>query len=199
MENTRALNTAQAGEQKSGLLYPTMLVAAMALIIFSFIGIAAMTGLMTSAISKSGTQPAAPPAKAAATESPAAKPARARVAAAPAVAVGECADCGVVSSIRALEAQAAPGGLGAVAGGFVGGILGNQVGRGRGRTGMTVAGAGAGAYAGNEIEKNMNRSATYEIRVRMKDGSYRTFIERAQPALAVGQKVRVTGDGIVAG
>jgi len=45
----------------------------------------------------------------------------------------------------------------------------------------------------------MNRSATYEIRVRMKDGSYRTFIERAQPALAVGQKVRVTGDGIVAG
>jgi hypothetical protein len=32
----------------------------------------------------------------------------------------------------------------------------------------------------------------------MSDGSYRTFHERSQPALAIGQKVRVNGQGIVA-
>jgi len=40
-------------------------------------------------------------------------------------------------------------GLGAV----VGGLLGNQVGDGRGRTLATIAGAMGGAYAGNEIAK----------------------------------------------
>lgn len=40
-------------------------------------------------------------------------------------------------------------GLGAV----VGGLLGNQVGDGRGRTLATIAGAVGGAYAGNEIAK----------------------------------------------
>ncbi len=200
MRNTQALNTAETGSQKSSLLYPTMLVAAIAVIIFSVIGIAAMTGLMSSANSKSEPRPTASPAKAGARTGPAALPARAAAAAvSPAVAVGVCADCGVVNSIRALEAQAPPSGLGAVAGGVVGGILGNQVGRGGGRTAMTVVGAGAGAYAGNEIEKNMKQGVTFEIRVRMEDGSFRTFFQRSQPAVSVGQKVRITADGIVAG
>ena len=85
-----------------------------------------------------------------------------------------------------------------IVGGVVGGLLGNQVGRGSGRTAATVVGAGAGAYAGNEIEKNNNRSVTYQVRVRMNDGTYRTVRESAQPALAVGQKVRVTEQGIIA-
>ncbi|MDH5534840.1 MAG: glycine zipper 2TM domain-containing protein [Betaproteobacteria bacterium] len=200
MENTQTLSTTQARDQKSGLLYPTMLVAAIALIIFSVIGIAAITGLMPSAISKSESQPAHSPAKAAVTDSSTARPPKARAAiTSPTRAVGSCSDCGVVSSIRALEAATAPSGIGAVAGGVVGGVLGNQVGRGGGRTAMTVVGAGAGAYAGNEIEKKMDKSVTYEIRVRLEDGSYRTFFERSQPALAVGQKVRITDNGVVAG
>lgn len=44
----------------------------------------------------------------------------------------------------------------------------------------------------------MNRSVSHEVRVRMNDGSYRTFRERAQPAFAAGQKVRVTAGGLVA-
>jgi outer membrane lipoprotein SlyB len=79
----------------------------------------------------------------------------------------------------------------------VGGVLGNQIGRGRGRTAATGVGAGAGAYAGHEIEKNMKKSVSYQVRVRMNDGTYRTFHESAQPALAVGQKVRVTEQGII--
>ena len=63
---------------------------------------------------------------------------------------------------------------------------------------MTVVGVGAGAYAGHEIEKNMNKSVSYQIRVRMNDGSLRTVYERAQPAVRIGEKVRVTRNGVVA-
>ncbi len=87
---------------------------------------------------------------------------------------------------------------GVIIGAIAGGILGNQVGGGSGRTVMTVVGAGAGAYAGHEIEKNVKRSTQYQIRVRMHDGSYRTFFQRSQPALSLGQKVRVTERGLVA-
>jgi uncharacterized protein YcfJ len=41
--------------------------------------------------------------------------------------------------------------LGGVAGAAVGGLLGNQVGSGSGRTAATVAGAGVGAYAGYKL------------------------------------------------
>jgi outer membrane lipoprotein SlyB len=53
-----------------------------------------------------------------------------------------------------------------------------------------VVGAGAGAYAGHELEKNMKRSVTYEIRVRMNDRSIRTF-HSDHPDFGVGQRVTV--------
>jgi outer membrane lipoprotein SlyB len=55
-----------------------------------------------------------------------------------------------------------------------------------------------GPDAGHEIEKNANKSVSYQVRVRMNDRTRRTFYERAQPALAVGQKVRVTNSGVIA-
>ncbi|OGA25675.1 MAG: hypothetical protein A3I02_09690 [Betaproteobacteria bacterium RIFCSPLOWO2_02_FULL_67_26] len=109
-----------------------------------------------------------------------------------------CRDCGVIESIRVVEVEGEGSGIGAIGGAVVGGILGNQVGRGRGRTAATVAGAGAGAYAGHEIEKNVKKSARYQVRVRMNDGTTRTFYESALPGLIVGQKVRVTDQGVVA-
>lgn len=49
-------------------------------------------------------------------------------------------------------------GVGAVAGG----LLGNQVGGGKGKTLATVAGAVGGGYAGNQIQKNhQDKNATY--------------------------------------
>ncbi|MBI3937270.1 MAG: glycine zipper 2TM domain-containing protein [Betaproteobacteria bacterium] len=167
-------------ETRNGILYPTMVIAAITVILFSVVGIATMTGLLPSAISKSDSAAAA-------------KPARSRVAAGNA-----CTHCGVVESIRAVEVKGSGSGLGAAAGGVVGGMLGNQIGGGSGRTAMTIIGAAGGALAGNEIEKNMNRSIRYQVRVRMNDGSYRTFYEAAQPALAVGQKVRVVNGGVIA-
>lgn len=40
-------------------------------------------------------------------------------------------------------------------------------------------------------------SVKYPIRVRMSDGSRRTSYQRTQPALSVGQKVRVTEQAVV--
>lgn len=101
------------------MLYPTLLIAAIAVIIFSVIGIAAMTGYMPSALSKNGPDAGS---ETATENAPAKKPGKPRLAA---DSSAGCADCGVVESIR-------------------------------------------------------------------------TFYERAQPALAVGQKVRVTNSGVVA-
>lgn len=184
-------------QKRSGILYPLMLIAAVAVIIFSVVGIATMIGLIPTA--RSGSDPAAASEPASGGKQPSApassaKPTKPRLAASGA----GCADCGVVESIRAVERKGQGSGLGAVAGGVVGGILGNQVGGGSGRTAMTVVGAGAGAYAGHEVEKNMNKAVSYQVRVRMNDGAVRTVYEAAQPALAVGQKVRVTERGVVA-
>jgi len=185
-------------------VHPLMVATAIALIVFSAVGVATMTGLLPNALSKNAvesTEPAkAAPAQRATPATPTARPARPAVpATAPqrAMAVAECSDCGVVESVRAVETGGQASGLGAVAGGVLGGVLGNQVGRGRGRTAATVVGAGGGAYAGHEIEKRMNKGVRYQISVRMNDGTYRTFTE-SNPAFSVGQKVRVSNGGIVA-
>lgn len=179
----------------SGLLYPTLLIAGFAVIIASILGIAAMTGVLPQAQSQtapaagSAEGPPVPRATAAPEKNVHAPSAAVKKAPPPAMAA-RCGNCGVVDRVRAVEAPGRSSAVGAVAGGVVGGLLGNQVGRGRGRTAMTVVGAGAGAYAGNEIEKNMNKSVTYEIRVRMDDDSYRTF-HAGQPEVDVGQRVRI--------
>ncbi len=180
-------------QKRSGILYPVMVIAAIALIVFSVVGIATMMGWMPTAASK--MDPTEQPVKAAPAPAKAAAPARPRLAAnAPAA----CHDCGVIESIRAVEVKGEGSGVGAIGGAVVGGVLGNQVGRGSGRTVATVVGAGAGAYAGHEIEKNVKKAVSYQVRVRMNDGTYRTYYESSQPALAIGQKVRVTEQGVIA-
>jgi outer membrane lipoprotein SlyB len=191
------MESTHSTEKRNGVLYPLMLIAAIAVIIFSVVGIATVTGLMPNARSVNVPAEASEPAKN--SKLPAA-PAATQKSTRPRLAStnANCAECGVVESIRVVEDKGQGSGLGAVAGGVVGGILGNQVGGGRGRTAMTVVGAGAGAYAGNEVEKNINKSPSYQVRVRMNDGAVRTFYEATQPSLAVGQEVRVTENGIAA-
>ena len=53
---------------------------------------------------------------------------------------------------------------GTAIGAVVGGLLGNSIGGGRGRTVTTVGGAAAGGYAGNQIQKNMQDSDTQTSR-----------------------------------
>lgn len=102
-----------------------------------------------------------------------------------------CYDCGRIESVRAVQTQAKPSGVGVVGGAVVGGLLGNQIGGGNGKTLATVAGAVGGGYAGNEIEKRSRTATTYEVRVRMEDGKSRTFPYDNQPNWNTGDRVRV--------
>lgn len=102
-----------------------------------------------------------------------------------------CANCGRVESVQSIQHAAKPSGVGVAAGAVIGGLLGNQVGGGNGRTLATVAGAVGGGYAGNEVEKRTHTTTTYQVRVRMEDGSIRTFPYTQQPGWTAGDRVRV--------
>jgi outer membrane lipoprotein SlyB len=73
----------------------------------------------------------------------------------------------------------------------LGGLLGNQIGGGSGRQLATVAGAVGGAVVGNQVEGNMKATHSYEIRVRLDDGSERTFRQNSAPSWRTGDRVRV--------
>ena len=159
---------------KSSVLYPT---AAVLVIIFSMLGIAAFTGLIPGSIAHQDAYDVAARGGAATPADPA------------------CARCGVVEQIRTFEAPHRTTGLGAVAGGIAGALLGNSIGHGNGRAAGTLVGAAGGAYAGNAIEKNARRDLRYRVTVRMQDGSVRVLTERAAPAFSVGDQVRLSDSG----
>jgi outer membrane lipoprotein SlyB len=104
----------------------------------------------------------------------------------------QCQNCGTVVSTHTYEREAQrASGVGGVGGAVVGGLLGNQVGSGNGRTLATVAGAVGGAYAGNKLERNIKTDTYTDIRVRMARGGTRTFTERGRARLRNGDHVRV--------
>ena len=181
-----------------------MAIAAVSVIIFSAVGVGVMTGVIPSSLSKTDDQAAKPEAPQAAAPAPAEKPKQAasaprkratepaRVATAePARTAQACTTCGSVISVNQVKHQGEGSGLGAIGGAVVGGVLGHQVGSGRGRDVATVAGAGAGAYAGHQIEKNVKTTQSYVVAVRMDDGSTRDFPYQAEPGFRAGDKVKV--------
>ena len=102
-----------------------------------------------------------------------------------------CGNCGNIESIRQITTRAQGSGVGAAGGAILGGLLGNQVGSGNGRQLATVAGAVGGAVMGNQVEGNMKANHSYEIRVRLDDGSLRTFHQHNAPAWRSGDRVRI--------
>lgn len=108
-----------------------------------------------------------------------------------------CIDCGIVESIREVQATADPSGLGAAAGGVVGGLLGNNVGKGSGRTVATIIGIAGGAYAGHQIEKTQRKTTRHEVGVRMNNGDYRTVTLDSAPSWHVGDKVKLQNGNLV--
>ncbi|KJK23578.1 hypothetical protein UB46_14925 [Burkholderiaceae bacterium 16] len=103
---------------------------------------------------------------------------------------------GHIVAITPIETAKPASGLGAVGGAVVGGLLGNQIGKGNGRILGTVAGAVGGGFAGNQIEKTVRKDTSYQVRVQMDNGSYRTFTYHADPGVQVGQRVRLQ-DGVL--
>ena len=192
-------------------LHPLVAGAAIAVILVSLLGVAAMTGLLPSSKSanspqqlasmdQTAQQPGQPmnpqqqtalqPSQAAyagqqqqAYPSHGAAPVAQR---APAV----CSSCGEVVAVRAVQHTPSTSGVGIAGGAVVGGLLGNQIGGGTGRTLATIAGAVGGGYAGNEVEKNVRTTTTYVVDVRMDNGKSRSF-PQSGANWRVGDQVRV--------
>jgi outer membrane lipoprotein SlyB len=182
-------------------IHPLVATAAVALTLVSLVGVAAITGLLPTSngaaapqqqVAQSSTeQQAAVPARLAKTpdssQSQSAPHNNGSVA--PALAA-ICQSCGEVQAVRAVQHTPKASGVGIVAGAVLGGILGNQVGSGNGRTLATVAGAGAGGYAGNEVEKHSRTTTSYVVDVRMDNGKVRSFPQSGE-GWRVGDQVRV--------
>jgi outer membrane lipoprotein SlyB len=206
-------------------IHPVMWVAAGSVILLSLTGVAAMTGLLPTGQARSGdavtaglstSQAGRPtPRQGFAADNPAnhtaeatamskQPPRQAASGSARANAAAQTADAsappavrneGTIESIRTVTRKGDASGVGAVAGGVLGAVVGNQFGKGDGRKAMTVVGAAGGALAGNEIEKQRNSTTHVEVAVRMNDGSRRVLALAAQSGWRVGDRVRIDGSG----
>jgi hypothetical protein len=173
MQNTERVPHRDPDDLRASLLYPLMLIAAIAVIVFSIVGIASLTGVMPRSLS--GSHSAAPdggrqPAARSETRRKAAPTAREH-------------SSGVVKSIHPVQTRIAEPAI-------------------RAKSSAETASGGArptllagAAHAGREF---INPNVTYMVRVRMDDGRVRTFYEASQPDYGVGQKVLVTAQSIVA-
>lgn len=167
-------------------LHPVLVAAAVALITFCAMGIAALTGLVPEATSAAARAlSATPPPDGSAPERAGARP------------IIPCPACGVVDTIRAVLVQGEASGVGAVAGGVTGALVGNRFGKGGGRDAMTVLAGVGGAVAGHAIEKNARQRTVYRVTVRMDDGSFRTISQSHTPSVAVGSRVRIDNGALV--
>lgn len=193
-------------------LHPMVIAACSAIVLVCAVGTAAIMGwLPSSAARNTETSSLAQPANMAPVTAPVEAPVRApakapQMAAAPArnttthteprQVAAICSHCGVVESTREITTAAQGSGVGAVGGAVVGGVLGHQVGGGRGRDVATVLGALGGAFAGNHIEGQVKASHSYEIVVRLDDGSTRTLRQSEQPGWQVGDRVKVVNGAV---
>jgi outer membrane lipoprotein SlyB len=102
-----------------------------------------------------------------------------------------CEDCGTVQTVVKEKRKGEGGAVGIIGGAAVGGLLGNQVGKGNGKTLATVGGAVAGGFAGNEVQKHVTSKEVWVTKVKLKDGSVRSFEQEKQPAWKSGEVVKV--------
>ncbi|MDP1716735.1 MAG: glycine zipper 2TM domain-containing protein [Burkholderiales bacterium] len=181
--------------------HPLMWIAAIAITLFCAAGIAVIMGWIPTSMGGANDNAALTKLEKPQT-STAKKPAAAKTQTAPvqmannAPARVKCAECGVIESTREVNRAGEGSGLGVVGGAVVGGLLGNQIGGGRGNQAATVVGAVGGAVAGNQIEKSVKSAKSYEITVRFDDGSSRVITEANPPAWRTGDHVKVV-DGVI--
>jgi outer membrane lipoprotein SlyB len=178
--------------QASKSPHPMVWVAAIAVVVFCGAGAAAFMGWIPSSTAKSGDE--AKLAKLDAPKTSAAHRAATKTHSAPLAA--RCSECGVVQSVREIDTKGEGSGLGAVGGAVAGGVLGHQVGNGDGNTIATVIGAVGGAVAGNEVEKRVKTTKSYQITVRLEDGSIRVISEANATSWRSGDKVKLV-NGVI--
>lgn len=102
------------------------------------------------------------------------------------------AHLGEVQAVEPIRDRPKGNGTGAVIGGVLGAVVGNQFGHGGGRAITTVLGGVGGAVAGNNVERNHREGVVgYRVSVRFDNGVSRTFRETNASEFRVGDRVRV--------
>ena len=102
-----------------------------------------------------------------------------------------------VESVRPVKIEGTRSGVGAVAGGAVGGIAGSTVGTGKTSSVAAVAGALGGGLAGHALEEGVTRKNGVEITVRLDNGEVRAIVQDDSEKFFTGQKVRLlTHNGV---
>lgn len=109
-----------------------------------------------------------------------------------------CTECGVIANIRQVTHEGQGSGLGAVGGALVGGAVANNIGQGSGRTLATIAGMVGGGLLGNKIEKHQRQTVSYQVSVRMEDGTSSLVSYENAPPWRVGDAVKVVNGTLVA-
>jgi outer membrane lipoprotein SlyB len=102
---------------------------------------------------------------------------------------------GTVDSVTQEVVQEVPNAVGAIGGAIVGGGLGSLIGSGSGQTVATVVGAIGGGFVGNEAARRTQR-VVWRVGVRYDDGSIASIQQTSPPNLRVGDRVRITQQGI---
>jgi outer membrane lipoprotein SlyB len=111
-------------------------------------------------------------------------------------AAAACPDCGTITAIREIDRPGHATGVGAVAGGVLGAVVGRNVAGRDHRTAGTVVGAAGGAVAGHMIEKQARAGKTWEISVRFDDGRGRAFMQDTHPSWSAGTRVRLVNGAL---
>lgn len=102
---------------------------------------------------------------------------------------------GVIESIREVQIQQDNNGIGAIAGGVVGGIAASDIGGGKGSAIAGILGAVAGGAVGNAIEERINTKKGLEITVKLDSGELRVYVQDASEMFKPGERVRLVSTG----
>lgn len=206
-------------ESQKRTLHPLLTAAAVSVMVFSAVGVAAISGLIP--VSKGSVKDEAPLAVAeapapASTPVPQPKPVKRKtvhsapkplparapapvsyepVAPAPQAVelqkpVVKPGVLGTVETVREVVEDGKAKGIGAVTGGVVGAVLGHQL---NDNKLVTLVGGAAGAFIGNEAEKRQRATKHWELTVRLDDGRTQTITSQAAPFWHPGDRVRMLG------
>lgn len=148
-------------------IHPLVAGAAVSVMVLSGVGVAAITGYL-------------PGSSAAKAEQAAARP---------------CLDCAVVLGVKEFEVKGKGTGLGAVAGGIAGAVVGHEI--SDGRDAGTLVGAAGGAIAGHQIERHARTAKRYRTEIRMTDGTVKTVTSTSQPSWKSGDRVRLQNGKLI--
>ncbi len=103
---------------------------------------------------------------------------------------------GTITSIRNVKIEGSSTG-GTLVGAAAGGLLGNQIGGGSGKTAATVGGALLGGAAGSHAGKAVTSKQGLEIQVKLDGGGSVSIVQEYNPKepFAQGERVRVLTNG----